>query len=143
MSMLTVGETLARLRAAGCTVAPLGDRLAVDRPDPATPEAVRAVADLRADLDTVRAVLADVWRYLGARCCRGPRVWCEADRAHEDYRAHGGRLDRATFTAAVEADGRAVLTPGGILAGVGLLRKWGQEDGGTRAARTRKGGAAR
>jgi len=137
----TVAEVLARLRAAGCTVAPAGGRLVVDRPDPATPEAAEALAVLRQHRDEVQAALADVGAHLAGRCCLGLRVWCEADRLHADY-ARGGRarLDRAAYLAAVLADGRAVLTPGGIVAGIGLQADWPTEDGGTLHRQQRGGG---
>jgi hypothetical protein len=132
---LTVSEALATLRGAGCFVYLDGGRVAVDKPAPPPPEVEAAVDALRPHREQVRAALADVSAFVAMYCCRGLRVWCEVDRAHEAYQAHGGRLDRAVFLSAATADGRAHLTPGGLLTNVGLREDWGPEDGGTRERR--------
>ena len=136
---MTIAEALAVFRAAGGTVWVEGDRTLVAPTDPDAPDAQAALAALRERRGEVRAVLADVATHLDRRCVRSPRVWTEADRLHDDYRAQGGRLDRATYLAALLADGRAWLGPAGLVCGVGLVQDWGPEDGGTRAARERGG----
>lgn len=83
---------------------------------------------------------SDVPAFLAARCCRSPRVWCEADRMHGAYRYWGGRLDQALFGAAVLTAAPAVLGPAGLVVGVGLVEDWPTEDGGT-LRRERRGGA--
>lgn len=87
------------------------------------------------------AVSSDVARFLAARCCRSPKVWCEADRLHASYLAAGGRLSQASFLAAVLAEGLASLGPAGLVAGVGMLGDWPPLDGGTLAQRRGEGHA--
>lgn len=135
---MTVLEAMVALQAAGGALWLEDGRPKVDVAE-AAPE---VVAELRAHREEVGTLLADVERYTTARCCRSARVWVEADRLHMDYRERGGRLDRAAFLGAVLADGRAVLAPGGLLAGLGLPQDWGPEDGGT-LRRGRRGGVRR
>ena len=138
---MTVTEALATLRGAGCYVYLDGGRVAVDKPAPPPPEVEAAVDALRPHREQVRNALADASAFVERRCCRGLRVWVEADRLHTAFVADGGRLDRAVFVATVTADGRTHLTPGGLLANVGLREDWGPEDGGTRERR--RGGVHR
>lgn len=135
-----VADVLRRLRETGCAVLLDGERLVLERPDPSPPGTQAALAVLREQREEARALLAEVAAHLRARCCRSPRAWVEADRLHADYTVHGGLLDRATYLAALLADGRAALTPGGTVAHVGLARDWPAEDGGTLRRARRVGG---
>ena len=116
----------------------LGDgRPRVDPSVPEDPSAAAALEVLRARRDQVRSLLADAEGFAAARCCRSPKVWCEADRLHDAYRAHGGRLDRATLLVALQADRRCCFGPAGLVVGIGLLGlgDWPPLDGGNLRAR--------
>lgn len=68
--------------------------------------------------------------FLARRCCRGPRVWCEADRLYRAYRASGGSMGAADFADALKRVDGIIEVPGGLWSGVGLVEDWAAEDGG-------------
>jgi len=127
---VTAGQALARYRAEGGYVWVEGGRLRHRAPDPLTEDAAAAVEAIRAHREEVRAALADVEAHANRRCCRSVRVWQEADALHADYRVHGGHLDRATYLAALTADGSCWLGPAGLVVGIGLVADWPALDGG-------------
>ncbi len=124
---MTIAEAMGALAVAGGALW-LGEdgRTNVDTPE----EAAEPAAVLRAIRETVTAALCDVSAFAAARCCRSPRVWCEADLLHDAYRARGGRLDRGTFLAALCPDGGGRVGTAGLVACVGLVADWQREDGG-------------
>ncbi len=128
---MTATEALAAYHRHGGAVM-LADGRALANPGrPTDPTAAVALDAMRAHRDQVQAMLADAEAFAVARCCRSPKVWTEADRLHDAYRAWGGRMDRATLMVAMLADRRAWLGPAGLLVGVGLLTDWPPVDGGT------------
>lgn len=72
----------------------------------------------------------DLAQVVRERCCRSPRVWVEPQRLAAAYRTWGGSLPDAAFLASLPPLG-ALITPTGLIAGIGLVEDWTAEDGGT------------
>ncbi len=128
---MTTTEAMARYHHFGGYLWLEDGRPKVDPSAPADPTAAAALEVLRAHRDRVQAMLADAEAFTATRCSRSAKVWTEADRLHDAYRAWGGRMDRATLLVALQADRRCYVGPAGLLVGIGLLVDWPPLDGGT------------